>query len=176
MLKPVPWPCCARVGVPRNSAAVSAKNETMIMRFIGTSQLISNPKADCLTHSDDTARRSKVHVPKHVNFCRLIITKRFVSGTIHVPTLESLTLNELPEYFGPIMGLNPSSLGEAMSHISILVSLILLFASLAGAKDKKKAVLPAEILKAQTVLVVINPEAGEPLTDPTANRRAQEDV
>lgn len=74
------------------------------------------------------------------------------------------------------MGLNPPSLGEAMSHISILVSLILLFASLAGAKDKKKAVLPAEILKAQTVLVVINPEAGEPLTDPTANRRAQEDV
>jgi hypothetical protein len=37
-------------------------------------------------------------------------------------------------------------------------------------------VLPAYVLNAQTVLVVINPEAGEPLTDPTANRRAREDV
>src|SRR5262250_1444556 len=98
MLKPVPWPCCARVGVPRNSVTASAKNETMIMRFIGTSQLIFNPKADCLTHSDDTARRSKVHVPKHVNLCRLIITKRLHFQTCATSNLHDLAKDFLDRY------------------------------------------------------------------------------
>src|SRR6266498_3070998 len=36
--------------------------------------------------------------------------------------------------------------------------------------------LPADVLNAHTVLVVVNPQAGEQLTDPNANRQAQEDV
>ena len=63
-----------------------------------------------------------------------------------------------------------------MSRTSVLLPFALLLTTFAIAKDKNKAVLPAYVLNAQTVLVVINPEAGEPLTDPTANRRAREDV
>jgi hypothetical protein len=44
------------------------------------------------------------------------------------------------------------------------------------AKNKKKQILPDYVLKAETVLVVINPEAGEPVTNLTANRTAQENV
>jgi hypothetical protein len=44
------------------------------------------------------------------------------------------------------------------------------------AKNKKKPTLSDLILKAQTVYVVIQPEAGEPLTDPTANRTAEDAV
>src|SRR5947209_20324787 len=44
------------------------------------------------------------------------------------------------------------------------------------AKDKAKRGLPADVLNAHTVLVVIKPNAGEPLADPTANQRAREDV
>ena len=54
---------------------------------------------------------------------------------------------------------------------------LLLVASLTpclAAKDKVK--LPAQVLHAQTILVVIDPEAGEPLTDPSANRNARDDV
>jgi len=46
----------------------------------------------------------------------------------------------------------------------------------ANAKEKDKAILSADVLKAETVLVVIMPAAGEPLADPTANRKAQEEV
>jgi hypothetical protein len=45
-----------------------------------------------------------------------------------------------------------------------------------SAKKKDKVVLPAYVLKAETVLVVILPDAGEPLNDITANRKAQEEV
>jgi hypothetical protein len=45
------------------------------------------------------------------------------------------------------------------------------------AKDKKdKQVLPNYVLQAQTLAVVILPDAGEPITDPTANRTAEENV
>jgi hypothetical protein len=63
-----------------------------------------------------------------------------------------------------------------MSRTSVLLSVALLLTNYASGKEKNKAVLPAYVLRAQTVFVVINPEAGEPLTDPTANRRAREDV
>lgn len=61
-------------------------------------------------------------------------------------------------------------------RMSIFFLLPLLLVPLADAKNKKKQVLPDIVLKAQTVLVVIHPEAGEPLTSPMANRTAQEDV
>ncbi|HUD65980.1 MAG TPA: hypothetical protein VMQ17_15435 [Candidatus Sulfotelmatobacter sp.] len=57
--------------------------------------------------------------------------------------------------------------------IAFLVLLLLVQAS---AKNKKKQVLPEDVLRAQTVAVVIRPEAGEPLTSPNANRTAQTNV
>jgi hypothetical protein len=57
--------------------------------------------------------------------------------------------------------------------------IVLLAISLSFAKDKEKKVklpLPADVLQAQTVVVVIDPDAGEPVTDPEANARAREDV
>ena len=54
---------------------------------------------------------------------------------------------------------------------------VLLLTCLAGsAKDKKKSVLPVDILQAQTVLVVVDPSAGMDIQDPNANRIAQQDV
>jgi hypothetical protein len=44
------------------------------------------------------------------------------------------------------------------------------------AKDKKKVPLPADILQAKTVLVMVDPNAGVDVTDPTANRLARVDV
>jgi hypothetical protein len=62
------------------------------------------------------------------------------------------------------------------ARISIFLLVLLVSAPLAPAKNKKKQVLPDYVLKAQTVVVVIHPDAGEPLTNPTANRTAQDDV
>jgi hypothetical protein len=50
------------------------------------------------------------------------------------------------------------------------------FSILAGAKDKKKQPLPNSVLNAQTVLVVIYPDAGEPLTDLGSNKTARDNV
>jgi hypothetical protein len=53
----------------------------------------------------------------------------------------------------------------------------LLLSCLAGAaKDKKKVLLPADVLQAHTVLVIVDPNAGVAIEDPYANRTAQEDV
>jgi hypothetical protein len=64
----------------------------------------------------------------------------------------------------------------AMPRIGTLVVLFLILVSSAAAKDKKKSPLPAPVLKAETVLVVIDPDAGVSPTDPMANKTAQEDV
>jgi hypothetical protein len=58
----------------------------------------------------------------------------------------------------------------------ILLLVVLVLAPPALAKDKKKQVLPDYVLRAQTLVVVIHPDAGEPLTNPTANRTAQDNV
>jgi hypothetical protein len=58
----------------------------------------------------------------------------------------------------------------------LLASVFLLATNPALAKEKEKPVLPDFVLKAQTVLVLIQPDAGEPLTDPLANRKAQQEV
>lgn len=58
----------------------------------------------------------------------------------------------------------------------LFVSLMLLGCLVAASKDKKKALLPADVLRAQTVLVMVDPEAGVDLQDPNANRIAREDV
>lgn len=46
----------------------------------------------------------------------------------------------------------------------------------AAAKDKKKILLPADVLEARTVLVVIDPDAGVSPDSPNANRAALESV
>jgi hypothetical protein len=43
-------------------------------------------------------------------------------------------------------------------------------------KNKKKQLLPDDVLRAQTVMVVIHPDAGETVTAPLANRNAQDEV
>jgi hypothetical protein len=57
-----------------------------------------------------------------------------------------------------------------------LFVLALLLVIPASAKDKKKPTLPEDILRAQTVRVVIDPEAGEPLDQPNANATARDNV
>jgi len=56
-----------------------------------------------------------------------------------------------------------------------LLCLLLLFTSLAVA-DKKKIVLPAYVLRARTVVVLIDPSSGISPASPLANKTAQEDV
>jgi len=62
------------------------------------------------------------------------------------------------------------------SRLPIALLVVLLLTLPVVAKNKKKPTLPDLILKAQTVYVVIHPDAGEPLTDPMANRTAEDAV
>lgn len=57
-----------------------------------------------------------------------------------------------------------------------LLALTLLLITPATAKDKKKSTLPEDVLRAQTVRVVIDPDAGEPLDQPNANAVARDNV
>ena len=59
-------------------------------------------------------------------------------------------------------------------YLSALMVTLVLTPSLA--KDNKKSSLPAYVLQARTVRVVIDPQAGEPLDQPFANRMARENV
>jgi len=61
-------------------------------------------------------------------------------------------------------------------RMRVLFLLLLVFSSLAIAGDKKKILLPAYVLKARTVLVLIDPDVGTSMTSPLANKTAQEDV
>jgi hypothetical protein len=56
------------------------------------------------------------------------------------------------------------------------LAVVLLVGAVAVGKKKERVTLPASVLKAQTVLVVILPESGEPVGDLTANQKAQEEV
>jgi hypothetical protein len=58
----------------------------------------------------------------------------------------------------------------------LTVTAIILCSALAPAKDKKKAILPADVLRARTVLVVVDPTAGVDARDPNANRAARANV
>jgi hypothetical protein len=63
-----------------------------------------------------------------------------------------------------------------LSRLSLLLSLVLLLACLALANSKKKDSLPAEVLDARTVVVLVDPDAGMSTSAPLANKTAQEDV
>jgi hypothetical protein len=56
----------------------------------------------------------------------------------------------------------------------LAVTAIILCSALASAK--KKAILPEDILRARTVLVIVDPTAGVDVRDPNANRAARADV
>jgi len=58
----------------------------------------------------------------------------------------------------------------------LAVTAIILCSALAPAKDKKKAILPADVLRARTVLVIVDPTTGVDVRDPNANRAARADV
>jgi hypothetical protein len=58
----------------------------------------------------------------------------------------------------------------------LTVSVLLLWCLMGAAKDKKKALLPADVVEARTVLVIIDPDAGIAIEHPNANRMAREDV
>ena len=57
-----------------------------------------------------------------------------------------------------------------------VLTLLALLVCPAAPKDKTKRVLPEEVLRARTVLVVIDPDAGEPLDQPHANAIARDSV
>jgi hypothetical protein len=61
-------------------------------------------------------------------------------------------------------------------RMRLLFSLVLLFTCFAAANTKKKDALPAQVLSAQTVVVIVDPDAGMSTSEPLANRTAQEDV
>lgn len=61
-------------------------------------------------------------------------------------------------------------------HRSLAFSLLLICCLVASGKDKKKIILPNDVLEARTVLVVVDPDAGIAVEAPNANRTAQEDV
>lgn len=62
------------------------------------------------------------------------------------------------------------------ARLSSAILVIALLSVSANAKDKKKSTLPEYILKAETVLVVISPDAGEPIDQPMSNAKARENV
>jgi hypothetical protein len=63
-----------------------------------------------------------------------------------------------------------------LSRLSLLLSLALLLAGLAPANNKKKDSLPAEVLDARTVVVLVDPDAGMSTSAPLANKTAQDGV
>src|SRR5215831_17711166 len=60
--------------------------------------------------------------------------------------------------------------------VRLALPLLLIAFAAAKDKDKKKAVLPEDVVRAQTVRVVIDSEAGEPLDQPMANSTARDNV
>lgn len=61
-------------------------------------------------------------------------------------------------------------------RVYCLLLLSALLAAPAVSKNKNKSTLPEDILRAQTVRVVVDPDAGEPLDQPNANAVARENV
>jgi len=61
-------------------------------------------------------------------------------------------------------------------RFAMLSVVFVLFGSLGSAKGKAKDVLPFSVLRARTVAVIIDPDAGIALDDPNANQIARKDV
>jgi hypothetical protein len=61
-------------------------------------------------------------------------------------------------------------------RVPLVLLIALLLSCMSFAKKKNKQELSDLVLNAQTVFVVIRPDAGEPVTNPMANRTVQESV
>jgi len=61
-------------------------------------------------------------------------------------------------------------------RMRVVLLVVLLFTSQAIAGGKKKILLPDYVLKAHTVRVIIDPNAGTSMTAPQANKTAQDEV
>jgi hypothetical protein len=61
-------------------------------------------------------------------------------------------------------------------RVALVLLIALLLSCMSFAKKNNKQELSNLVLNAHTVLVVIHPNAGEPVTNPTANRSARENV
>jgi hypothetical protein len=66
--------------------------------------------------------------------------------------------------------------GVMLKLMRVVAAVLLLCACLAVAKDKKKFTLPDFVLNAQTVAVLVDPDAAIPVNDPGGNKTAQDDV
>src|SRR5438045_7047600 len=75
-----------------------------------------------------------------------------------------------------IMAAFTSAEASMFRRVYCLLLLTALLAAPAVSKNKNKSGLPEDILRAQTVRVVIDPDAGEPLDQPNANAVARENV
>jgi hypothetical protein len=67
---------------------------------------------------------------------------------------------------------------RCIMRLSRILAIILLLLSgmFAAGKGKKKIILPADVLQAKTVLVIIDPDAGIAVDTPNANLTARDDV
>lgn len=63
-----------------------------------------------------------------------------------------------------------------LASLFLVAPLLAALAVPASAKDKKKSTLPEYVLRATTVLVVVSPEAGEPIDQPMTNAMARQNV
>ena len=63
-----------------------------------------------------------------------------------------------------------------LTRKSLVLSTLFFSCLAASAKDKKKAILPVDVLQAHTAWVIVDPHAGVDVTDPNANRIARADV
>lgn len=59
---------------------------------------------------------------------------------------------------------------------TLVVSMLITCSVLAAGKNKKKVLLADDVLQAKTVLVVIDPQAGMAVEDPSANKIARNEV
>src|ERR1700761_7890478 len=59
---------------------------------------------------------------------------------------------------------------------AMAISVVAISCQVVLAKDKKKVLLPVDVLQAHNVLVMVDPDAGVDTKDPNANRTARQDV
>ena len=61
-------------------------------------------------------------------------------------------------------------------RIRASLTVVFLLTAITASADKKKNLLPARVLQARTVLVLIDPDAGISVSDPAANKTARDEV
>src|SRR5579864_6773620 len=71
---------------------------------------------------------------------------------------------------------NGGPMTARLASLFLVAPLLAALAVPASAKDKKKSTLPEYVLRATTVLVVVSPEAGEPIDQPMTNAMARQNV